>query len=988
MKKKILLFSLIAGMASLMLSSYHNLPGGTGGVDGTGALGPGGCNCHGHSTTIAVTIQLDSAGVPVTRYVAGMSYTIRIAGVNGAVAGLPDFGFQVAAVLASGAGTGGATNAGTLASTGLPASCANSIVSGTTLDVVEQTAAIPATTGAGALGSTYVESIPWTAPATGTGSVVLYGVINAVNNNGSSSGDHYNSTSTTITELIPGTSVAPISGASTVCVGSTITLSDITSGGTWTSGAPSIASVSSLGVVTGAGAGTAVISYTVGTVSATTTITVNPLPVAGSISGGSSVCAGSTITLSDVASGGTWSSSGGAATVSSGGVVTGVSGGAVTITYSVMNSCGTATATHGVTVNPLPNAGVISGASAVCIGSNITLTDTTSGGTWTSSGGAATVSSSGVVTGVSAGTVTISYTVANSCGSVSAVHSVTVTSTSSAGTILGPTTLCSGSTITLSDLVSGGTWSASSGIVTIGGTSGIVMGMSAGTVTITYAVTTGCGAASTTTTLTVGAAPSAGTIAGSSNVCVGSSITLTDATAGGTWTTTGGRATVGATTGVVTGMSAGTAIITYTVSNSCGTATATYNVAVNSSSPSPILGSTVACGGSTTTLSDAVGGGVWSTSNPSIATVSSSTGVVTGVAIGTCTISYTYTNSCGTFTATSPMTVSTSLVTGTISGLSTLCRFTSITLSETVTGGVWTSSSPVASVTTGGVVTGLLSGTATISYVVTGGCGTAAATHTITVSPTPNAGVIDGNMHVCVGGTNTLTDTVSGGTWTASSTNATIDPSTGVVTGVSLGTETITYTVINSCGTAISTRLLTVNPMPSAGIINSSSDSICLGHGITLTETVSGGIWSAVNGNASVVSTSGLVTGNTIGSDTIIYSVTGICATVTATKTVYISTGTICTGVLEINGQNIANDKITIYPNPSKGGSFIIEIPQTVTNSTLTITDLLGKTVETRYISNTNQQRISFNINNIATGTYFVKLVSGDTTYVEKLVIY
>ena len=59
----------------------------------------------------------------------------------------------------------------------------------------------------------------------------------------------------------------------------------------------------------------------------------------------------------------------------------------------------------------LPDAGVISGPSALCVGVPITLTDTAFGGTWSASNGHAVVAG-GLVTGITSGVDTISYTVA------------------------------------------------------------------------------------------------------------------------------------------------------------------------------------------------------------------------------------------------------------------------------------------------------------------------------------------------------------------------------------------------------------------------------------------------------------------------------------------------------------------------------------------------------------------------------------------------
>ncbi|MCF8449602.1 MAG: SBBP repeat-containing protein [Taibaiella sp.] len=138
--------------------------------------------------------------------------------------------------------------------------------------------------------------------------------------------------------------VAPITGVSTVCVGSSITLSVATTGGAWSSATPSLAIVGSSGIVTGIGAGVGTISYTVtnlcGSTASTTAVTVNPLPDAGTITGPDTVCIGSSITLSDASPGGVWSAINGNLTIV-GGLATGVMAGIDTVKYSVSNVCGT-----------------------------------------------------------------------------------------------------------------------------------------------------------------------------------------------------------------------------------------------------------------------------------------------------------------------------------------------------------------------------------------------------------------------------------------------------------------------------------------------------------------------------------------------------------------------------------------------------------------------------------------------------------------------
>jgi hypothetical protein len=129
-----------------------------------------------------------------------------------------------------------------------------------------------------------------------------------------------------------------IAEKSKLCVGDTITLSSHVSGGTWSSGAPSIATVgATTGIVTGVAAGTANITYMQpGACQAITTVTVNPVPAP--ITGPITVFAGATITLADAVAGGSWSSGNPAvATVGSAtGIVTGLAPGTVTIYYSLL----------------------------------------------------------------------------------------------------------------------------------------------------------------------------------------------------------------------------------------------------------------------------------------------------------------------------------------------------------------------------------------------------------------------------------------------------------------------------------------------------------------------------------------------------------------------------------------------------------------------------------------------------------------------------
>jgi ribosomal protein S11 len=156
------------------------------------------------------------------------------------------------------------------------------------------------------------------------------------------------------------------------------------------------------------------------------------------------------------------------------------------------------------------------------------------------------------------------------------------------------------------------------------------------------------------------AAPFFGPIAGDSVMCMGAASALSDTLSGGTWYSDHTSVvSISPTSGTIRAISAGTAHITYTFSNTCAVLVAYHTIIVN---PLPtagiIIGKDTLCPGDTATFSVTLAGGAgaWRSANTSVATVSS-TGLVTGVASGVGLIRYIYTNSCGSDSASFPFVV-------------------------------------------------------------------------------------------------------------------------------------------------------------------------------------------------------------------------------------------------------------------------------------------------------------------------------------------
>ncbi len=528
-------------------------------------------------------------------------------------------------------------------------------------------------------------------------------------------------TSTSIMTVVA--SPASISGPNTVCVGNSITLIETSPGGTWSTSDLTV-SLGSTGIVTGNSAGTATISYTTIACNPTTyVVTVNAYPSA--ITAPTSLCMGAVTTLADLTSGGNWTSSnaGIAPVGSASGIVSGSAVGTATITYTA----GGCAVTQPMTVNPAPSA--IIGLSVVCVGGTLPLTDITAGGTWsTSAAYVATVDPTGNVTGILPGAAATIFYTAGGCAASQVVSVV-----ASPSVIGGLSAVCVGDSILLTDSVGGGVWSSSaSGSASIATPPGTVKGIAPGSVTITYTLP-GCPTA-VTHNVTVNPVP--GPITGVTTLCDGIPSEVYDLTNGGTWSTIDTFVAVAKPTpiggsigtGTVTGVSLGVTSIVYTMPNGCFVL---WQVTVNPAAP-PISGTDTICATGSAWLTDIVGGGNWTSSNPAVATITSTTGLLTGLVTGITYIVYTLPTGCSTSlleTSIPPV--------APIIGASHVCSGSVVNLADTAGGGTWSSSNIyVAQVDSAGKLTALYPDTVVITYMVSAfkGC---YANETITVNPLP-----------------------------------------------------------------------------------------------------------------------------------------------------------------------------------------------------------------------------------------------------------
>ena len=311
----------------------------------------------------------------------------------------------------------------------------------------------------------------------------------------------------------------------------------------------------------------------------------------------------------------------------------------------------------------------------------------------------------------------------------------------------------------------------------------------------------------------------------------------------------------------------------------------------------------------------------WTSSDPTIATVSSS-GVVTGVAEGTVTITATSTaEGCSNVkesvqvtvnpVAVTAISVDPESVTMEVGGSETVtASITPQSVSQAVS--AVSANTDIATVTVNGnevIISSVAEGTTTVT-ITSEADNSFSKTVNVTVNPVAITGVaISGSeTEILVGGTTTLTAAVTPAnaaqtvTWSSSDENiATVTG--GIVTGVAVGTVTITATSTKD-NTKSDTYSIEVKPIKVTGItVAPATQSLSVGGTVQLSATVSPANatdktyeWSSDDETVATVDADGLVTALKIGTCTIKATakdgsaVVGSCAiTVAATQVTSIS---------------------------------------------------------------------------------------------------
>ncbi|MEA2162938.1 MAG: large repetitive protein [Thermoanaerobaculia bacterium] len=624
---------------------------------------------------------------------------------------------------------------------------------------------------------------------------------------------------------LPATPAITAGGPTTFCAGGSVTL---TAPGGYTYSWSNGATTQAINATTGA-------SYSVtitnangcSATSAATVVTVNAPPATPAItaSGPTTFCAGGSVTLT-APSGYTYLWTGGWTTQS----ISVGSSGSYSVTVRDANGCSSTSAPTVVTAMaalPTPTINVTP-SPMICEGTTATLT-APAGYSYLWSNGATTQS----ITSSTSSSFTVTVTDANGCSATSYTAYVTVYPVPPVPTLTasGPTTFCSGGSVTLTAPTGYTNYIWSEGTTTwvngSGSPANAITVSSPGNYTVQVRGDNFCYSTSAPMVVTVNSRPPtpAITAGGPTTFCAGGSVTLT-ASLGTSylWST-------GATTGSIIASASGNYSVTVTNASGCSATSSPATVTVNANPTASITagGPTTFCaGGSVTLTASSASSYLWSTG----ATTQSITANTTG------NYSVSVTNASGCSATSSPTTVTVNAnptASITAGGPTTFCAGGSVTL---------TASSGASYLWSTGATTQSIVASASGNYSVTvtnaSGCSATSSPTTVTVNANPTATITAGGPTTfCAGGSVTLT--ASSGASYLWSTGAT----TQSIVASASGNYSVTVTNASGCSATSSPATVTVNANPTASISAGGPTTFCAGGSVTLTaSSASSYLWS------------------------------------------------------------------------------------------------------------------------------------------------
>ena len=433
-----------------------------------------------------------------------------------------------------------------------------------------------------------------------------------------------------------------------------------------------------------------------------------------------------------------------------------------------------------------------------------------------------------------------------------------------------------------------------------------------------------------------------------------------DVTSSATWADANGKVATITSSGMATGVAAGSTTVTASMGALSGTATLTIaapaktlaSIAVSPATTTIATGATQQFA-ATATYSDGSTANVttsatWVSSKPAVATVSAA-GLATALSSGSTAVTATLTGVSGTAAVTvpqpppPPITVTSIAVTpptASIAAGATQQFVANATYSDGTTGNVtttatWTSSKPTVATVVAGLAKGVAVGSATVTASLSGVTGTATLTVTpiltsIAVSPATPSITVGTTQQFAATGTYSdgSTKPVTAATWTAAKPAIATINASGLATAVASGATLITASSNGISGsTTLTVSGLTVSVSP-----NTATFAIGATQQFTATATPAGGSptdvtataqWSTANGAVATIASGGLATGVAAGSTTVTASYNGITANAAITVTVPANAGVnIPTWHVDNNRSGLNSRETSLTPTNVAAGTF------------------------------------------------------------------
>jgi sugar lactone lactonase YvrE len=205
--------------------------------------------------------------------------------------------------------------------------------------------------------------------------------------------------------------------------------------------------------------------------------------------------------------------------------------------------------------------------------------------------------------------------------------------------------------------------------------------------------------------------------------------------------------------------------------------------------------------------------------------------------------------------------------------------------------------------------------------------------------------------------------------YTTTSTGGSIMPSglTYMPTGGFSGFDAFAVKISDGIDSSIIIVNVNVENLPNAGSI-SGTDTVCPGAIITLAETMVNGHWTSTSVSVATVDSMATVYGISPGPDTIIYTVTNSCGTVSAIFPITVGSYIKCH--TSVNILAAYESGLALFPNPV---SSCITVSSQSKITQVVVSSLLGQVILTGNYKS-ERTEVDIDVTNLAKGIYFIKV--------------